>query len=42
MVLSDSIWQYYPDTGIIIGAYIVFYQNGPTDYCKNVTGPVAQ
>ena len=31
MVLSDSSWKYFPNTGISTGAYIVFYQYGPID-----------
>ena len=42
MVLSDSICQYCPDTGIITGSYIVFYQGGPLDHCTYVPGPVSQ
>ena len=25
MYFSDSSWKYFPDTGRIIGAYIIFY-----------------
>ena len=32
MAFSDSSWQDCPDTGIIIGAYIIFYQGGPIDH----------
>ena len=42
MVLSDSIWQDCPHTGIITGAYIVFYQGGPIDNCTHVTRPFSQ
>ena len=42
MVFSDSSWQYFPDTGIITGSYIIFYQGGPIDYGTHVTEPVAQ
>ena len=42
MVLSDSIWQYFPDTGRSTGAYIVLYQGGPVDYSSHVPGPVAK
>ena len=42
MDFSGSSWQDFPDTGRIIGAYIIFYQGGPIDYGTNVPGPVAQ
>ena len=42
MAFSDYSWQYCPDTGIITGAYIIFYQGGPIDYGKYDPGPVAQ
>ena len=42
MAFSDSSWQDCPDTGIITGAYIIFYQGGPNDYGTHVPGPVAQ
>ena len=42
MDFSDSSWQYFPDTVRSTGAYIIFYQGGPTDHGKHVTGPVAQ
>ena len=42
MVFLDSNWQEFPYTGIIIGAWIVFYQGGPIDHCTHVPGPVAQ
>ena len=41
MGFSDSSWQYFPDTGISKGAYIIFYQGGPIDHDTHVTGPVA-
>ena len=42
MDFSDSSQQDYPDTGISIGAYIIFYQGGTIDHGTHVTGPVAQ
>ena len=42
MDFSDSCWQDFPDTGRIIGAYIIFYQGGPIDHVTHVPGPVAQ
>ena len=42
MAFSDSIWQYFPDTGIITGAYIIFYQGGTIDHGTPVPGPVSQ
>ena len=42
MGFSDSFWQDCPDTGRIAGAYIIFYQGGPNDHGKHVTGPVFQ
>ena len=42
MDFSDSSWQDYPDTGIITGAYIIFYQGGPIDHGTYVPGPVSQ
>ena len=42
MDLSDSSWQDFPDTGISIGEYIIFYQGGPIDHGTHVPGPVAQ
>ena len=42
MAFSDSSWQYFPDTVIITGAYIIFYQGGPIDHGTHVPGPVAQ
>ena len=42
MAFSDSSWQDCPDTGIITGAYVIFNQGGPIDYCTHVPGPVAQ
>ena len=42
MDFSGSSSQDYPDTGIITGAYIIFYQGGPIDHGKHVPGPVAQ
>ena len=42
VAFSDSSWQYCPDTGIIIGAYIIFYQGGTIDHGTHVTGLVDQ
>ena len=42
MDFSDSSWQYCPDSGIIMGAYIIFYQGGPIDHGTHVPGPVSQ
>ena len=42
MVLYDSSWQDWPDTGRSTGSYIVFYQGGTIDHCTHVTGPVDQ
>ena len=35
LILSDSSFQDFPDTGINKGAYIVFYQGGPIDNCTH-------
>ena len=42
MAFSDSSWQYFPETGRITGAYIIFYRCGPIDHGTHVPGPVAQ
>ena len=42
MAFYDSSWQDCPDTGIITGAYIIFYQGGPIDHGTHVPGPVSQ
>ena len=42
MDFSDSICQYFPDTGRITGAYIIFYQGGIIDNGTHVPGPVSQ
>ena len=42
MGFSDSSWKDCPDTGVITGAYIIFYQGVPIDYGTHVSGPVAQ
>ena len=42
MAFSDSIWKDFPDTGRIIGAYIIFYQYGSIDHCTHVPRPVSQ
>ena len=41
-VLSDSIWEDCPDTGISKELYIVFYQGGPIDHFTQFPGPVSQ
>ena len=41
MAFSDSSWKIV-DTGISTGAYIIFYQGGPTDHGTHVPGPVTQ
>ena len=42
MAFSDSSWKDCPDSGIITGAYITFYQCGPIDHATHVPVPVAQ
>ena len=42
MVFSYSIWQYCPEIGRIIRAYIIFYQGVPINHGTHVPGPVAQ
>ena len=42
MSFYDSIWQKYLGTGIIIVAYIIFFQGGKIDHGTHVTGLVAQ
>ena len=42
MDLSDSIWQYCPETGRSTGAYILFYQGGTIDHGTYLLGPVSQ
>ena len=42
MALSDSSWQYFPDTGRSTGAYMIFYQGGPIDHGTHVPGPDSQ
>ena len=42
MAFSDSSWQDCPDTGIINGAYIIFYQCGTIYHGTHVPGPVTQ
>ena len=39
---SGSSWQYFPDTGRSIGAYMIFYQGGSIDHDTHVPGIVAQ
>ena len=42
MSFSDSSWKDFTDTGIIIGASIIFYQGGPIDHGTHVPVPVSQ
>ena len=42
MVFYDSNWQDCQYTGIITGAYIVFYQGVPNDHFTHITGTVDQ
>ena len=42
MGFSDSSCKDFPDTGIITGAYIIFYQGGTIDHGTHVPGPVSQ
>ena len=42
IVFSRSIWKYFPNTGKITGAYIIFYQDGPIGHCTHVPVPMAQ
>ena len=42
IVLSDSRWHYFPDTGRITRGYILFYKGGPIDHCTHVMGLVSQ
>ena len=42
MAFSDSSCQYFPDTGRIAGAYIVFYQGRPIYHGTHVPIPVSQ
>ena len=42
MDLADSSWQDCPNTGRGTGAYIIFYQGGPTEHGTYVPGPVDQ
>ena len=42
MAFYDFSWQEYPDTGRIIGEYIIFYYGVPIDHGTHVSGPVAQ
>ena len=42
MDFYDSIWQDCPDTGRSTGAYIIFYQGGPTDHDTHVPWSVVQ
>ena len=40
--LSNSSWQYCPDTCISTGSYNIFYQGGSIDHGTHVPGQVAQ
>ena len=42
MVLSDSIWKEYPDTGRSTREYIILYQVGTIDHGTHVPGLVDQ
>ena len=42
MDFSDSIWPDFPDTGRSTGAYIIFYQGGPSDHVTHIPVPVSQ
>ena len=42
MAFSDCSWKDFPYTGIITGAYIIFYQGGTIDHVTHVPVPVAQ
>ena len=42
MVLQYSSWKYCPDTGIITGSYILFFQGGLISHFTHVPGPVAK
>ena len=42
VVFYDSSWKYFPDAGIITGAYIIFYKGVPIDDVTHVPVPVAQ
>ena len=42
MVLSNSSWEYYPNSSRITGAYIVFYQGVTINQFPHVTGPVSK
>ena len=41
MVFSDYSWKYFPDTGRITGAYIIFYQDGPIYHGTHVPVTIA-
>ena len=42
IAFSDSSLQDCPDTGIITGAYITFYEDGTIEHGTHLPGPVAQ
>ena len=42
LAFSDFSWQFFSETGINTGAYIIFYQDGPIDHGTNVPGLVVQ
>ena len=42
MAFSDSSWRDCPDSDRSTGSYIIFYQYGPIDHSKHVSGPFVQ
>ena len=42
MDLSDSSWQYFPDTFRSTGAYIIFYKGVTIDHGTHIPGTVAR
>ena len=42
MAFYDSIWKYFPGTGISTVAYIIFDQGGTIDHVPHVPIPVSQ
>ena len=42
MDFSYYSWNFFPDTVLSIGEYIIFYQGGQIDHGTDVTGPVYQ
>ena len=41
-MISNYLWKDWPGTVRSTGAYIVFYQGEPIDYCAHIPGPVSQ